>query len=384
MKVYLDNAATTKIDPRVLEKMLPYLSDSFGNPSSIHSFGREVKVALEEARDVIADSINSDPSEIYFVGSGTEANNFPIFGIAKTEFQESGRAKILTGKAEHRCVLDSFEELGKNGFERVAIPVDNQTELDYDQLEAALDDNVSLVSIIHTNNETGATNAIERIAKLKAKFNFYLHVDAVQSFGKQKIDVMELGVDALSISGHKIHGPKGIGVAFIKNRTPMRPMIFGGSQERNRRGGTENVAGIIGMAEATKISLSEMDSNLGLITKLNDTFRNGVAEIPDNFISINSPENASPYIISLTFNSDIYKNDAEAMLMYLDINGVAASNGAACTSGTLKPSHVILSSGKSIGDANGTIRFSFSKYNSEVEIEYALGIIRKMSEKFKK
>ncbi|MCF8260595.1 MAG: cysteine desulfurase [Melioribacteraceae bacterium] len=384
MKVYLDNAATTKIDPRVLEKMLPYLSDSFGNPSSIHSFGREVKVALEEARDVIADSINADPSEIYFVGSGTEANNFPIFGIAKTEFQESGRAKILTGKAEHRCVLDSFEELGKNGFERVAIPVDNQTELDYDQLEAALDDNVSLVSIIHTNNETGATNAIERIAKLKAKFNFYLHVDAVQSFGKQKIDVMELGVDALSISGHKIHGPKGIGVAFIKNRTPMRPMIFGGSQERNRRGGTENVAGIIGMAEATKISLSEMDSNLGLITKLNDTFRNGVAEIPDNFISINSPENASPYIISLTFNSDIYKNDAEAMLMYLDINGVAASNGAACTSGTLKPSHVILSSGKSIGDANGTIRFSFSKYNSEVEIEYALGIIRKMSEKFKK
>lgn len=384
MKVYLDNAATTKIHPKVFEKMLPYLKEEYGNPSSIHSYGRKVRVALEEAREIAADFINANPSEIYFVSNGTEANNFPIFGIAETVYAEDGRNKIITSAAEHTCVLESFDALRQNGLSTESLPVDKDGKISQSTFSEAVDSETSLISIIHVNNETGSVNDIEKLSKIAKDKEAYFHTDAVQSFGKIKIDVSELGVDALSASAHKLHGPKGVGLVYAKSGTPLSPMIFGGSQERNRRGGTEFAAGIIGFAEAIKIAKNDSENNFAMVKKLRDHFIRSIDEIGIEGLSFNCKDTSFPYVLSLTFNSEIFNNDSEAMLMFLDINGIAASNGAACTSGTLKPSHVIMAMGKSEADANGTIRFSFSYQNTFEEIDYTIGIIKKMAEKFRK
>ncbi len=382
MKVYLDNAATTPIYPRVFEKMLPFLKDDFGNPSSIHSFGRKAKVALEKARETIADFINTKPGEIYFVGNGTEANNFAIFGIAKTNFEENNKNKILTTQAEHHSVLEPCNQLKKQNFLIDKISVTSNSGVNIKELLKALDENVSLISIIHVNNETGTINDIENISSILNNEYVYLHTDAVQSFGKIQIDVKRLGVDSLSASAHKIGGPKGVGMLFVKSGTPISPIIFGGSQERNRRGGTENVAGIVGFAEAVKIAEENMKSNFVKIKNLRKYFIDGIKSFNMSGIEINGGNNTIPHVLSITFNNNFYKNDAEAMLMYLDINGIAASNGAACTSGTLKASHVILSTGKPIEDARGTIRFSFSPQNTIREIDYTLDILKRFAAKF--
>lgn len=384
MKVYFDNAATTQMHPKVLDAMLPYFKGEYGNPSSIHSFGRKVRVALEEARETVADFINANASEIYFLSSGTEANNFPIFGIANTVYKEDGRNHIITSKAEHPCVLESFEELEKRGFNSRYIDIDENGVVKQEKLINLITNDASLVSLIHINNETGSVNPISELSKNIKEKNVYFHTDAVQSFGKVKIDVNELGVDSLSASAHKIHGPKGIGFTYAKSGTPLSPMIFGGSQERNRRGGTEFAAGIIGFAEAIKLAQNNLDDNYKHVKKVRDHFINLLDELSIEGLTINTKEDASPYVLSLTFDSSIYNNDAEAMLMFLDINGIAASNGAACTSGTLKPSHVIMSMGKSKEDASGTIRFSFSQYNTIDEVEYVVDKIAIMAEKFRK
>ena len=382
MKVYFDNAATTQIHPKVFEAMLPYLKEEFGNPSSIHSYGRKIRVAIEEARETAAESINANPSEIYFVSNGTEANNFPLFGIAKTEFNESGRNHIISSKVEHKCILEPLEELEKSGYELQLINSVNFGKVDSEELIKAIKPNTSLISLIHINNETGAINDLKRISSLLKGKSIYLHTDAVQSFGKTKIDVKELGIDSLSVSGHKIYGPKGIGFVYVKSGTPLSPQIFGGSQERNRRGGTENPAAIIGLAEAIKISQIELENNYQKVSEIKRHFVNELNLLDDKNLIINSDEFCSPYILSLTFSSKKFKNDAESFLMYLDINGIAASNGAACTSGTLKPSHVILGIGKSVEDANGTIRFSFNPNNTIEEVDYTMEVIRKMTQRF--
>lgn len=386
-RIYFDNAATTPVHPKVLEKMIPFLRENFGNPSSIHSFGRKTRVAIEEVREITADFINAKPAEIYFTSGGTESNNFVVFGIAKSERVESSRNEIITTKAEHHSVFDSCHALERFGFDVKFLPVNEQTNLEIQNLEETLSQNTSLVSVIHINNETGSINDIKLISALVKKNNSYFHTDAVQSFGKVHIDVKDLGVDALTASAHKINGPKGVGFAYIKTGTPVSPLLLGGSQERNRRGGTENVAGIIGLGEAIKI-IKERNQNekeaYNHVSKLRERFVNGLISIDKENLTINGDGRNFPYILSITFNSKFYKNDSEAMLMYLDINGIAASNGSACTSGTLKPSHVILSSGKSIEDANGTIRFSFGFENTLEEVDYALEIIKKMTEKFKR
>jgi cysteine desulfurase len=382
--IYLDHAATTPLHPKVLEKMLPFLKEDFGNPSSIHSYGRKVRVAIEEAREIIADFINAKAGEIYFVSGGTEANNFPLFGIAKTEFNESGRNEIITTKTEHQCVLESFNELKKQGFITKILDVNNDGTLELKNLKNELTKNTSLVSVIHINNETGVDNNSSKIKETLQNNNIYFHSDAVQSFGKIPINVKHLGFDSLSFSSHKINGPKGIGAVYAKSETPLSPIIFGGSQERNRRGGTENAAAIVGFAEAVKIAKAEMENNFELVKKLREYFIKGIMNLDSNGITINGLENNFPYILSITFKKEFYNNDAEAMLMYLDTNGIAASNGAACTSGTLKPSHVILAMGKSVEDANGTIRFSFGVQNTTDQIEYTIEVLSKMNKKFRK
>jgi len=384
MTVYFDNAATTPLLPQVLEKMKPYLTEYFGNASSIHSFGRKARVAVENAREIVAEFINANPSEIYFTSGGTEANNFSLFGIAKAERIESKRNHIITSSVEHHSVLEACNELQKIGFELTKENVDRETLFNPDKLNYSITQSTSLVSIIHTNNETGTVNPIEAISKILKSKEILFHTDTVQSFGKTAIDVQKLKIDSLSASAHKINGPKGTGFSYVKSGTPISPLLIGGSQERNRRGGTENVAGIVGFAEAVIYLKTKMKDIYSHVRKIKELFLSGLMSIDNSGLKINGGINASPFILNITFKPEYYKNDSEGMMMFLDIHGIAASNGAACTSGTLKPSHVILNSGGSIEDANGTIRFSFGMQNSELEVEYALDVIKKMTIKFKK
>ncbi len=384
MKVYFDNAATTPLHPQVLEKMKPFLTEEYGNASSIHSFGRSARVAIENAREIAAEFINSDPGEIYFTSGGSEANNFIIRGIAQSEYAESKRKNIITTKGDHHSVIDTFAELSKNNFDVEFIDVDKDSRIQTRDLAEHINLKTSLVSIIHVNNETGAINPIEEFGDELTAQNIFFHSDCVQSFGKIPIDVKKIKLNALTASAHKINGPKGIGLAFVKSGTPMQPLIFGGSQERNRRAGTENVAAIVGFAEAINIAKQTMDEKNKLVQQLKDKFITGLNLIDKDGLRINCGINSSPYILSVTLKSSHYKNDAEALLMFLDIHGIAVSNGAACTSGTLKPSHVILAAGYPIEDANGTIRFSFGAQNTFKEIDYMLEIFEKMTSKFRK
>lgn len=382
MNIYLDNAATTKLHPKVVEKMLPFLNENYGNPSSIHSFGRKTRVAIEDSREFIADFIHADPSEIYFTSGGTEATNFIINGIAQTEFEESGRKNLVTSAADHKATLNTIENLVAKGFGSKLLDVNKDFEINYSALTNINHDETSLLSVIHVNNETGTINNIKKISSMLNKT--YFHIDAVQSFGKINIDVNELGINSLSASAHKLHGPKGIGLAYVKSGTPLASFILGGGQERNRRAGTENAAAIVGFAEAVKIAKYNLHYEFEKVKSLKkylfEGFKsNGVTEIIENKSS-----ETSPYILSVTFNPENYKNDLETMLMFLDINGIAASSGSACSSGTLKPSHVILAAGYSEEYAKGTLRFSFNSENTFEELDYTIEIVTKLAQQLKK
>jgi len=382
--IYFDNAATTPVHPKVFEKMKPFLEEEYGNPSSIHSFGRKARVAIEEARETIADFIGANPSEIYFTSGGTEANNFLIRGIVNAEFAESCRDEIITSDAEHHAVLDTYEELDKSNFKARLIEVNNQTKVELSKISNSISTKTSFASFMYANNETGSINPVKEISEILKPKNIFFHTDAVQSFGKIPVNVKELGIDALSASAHKINGPKGIGFAYAKSGTPLSPLLFGGSQERNRRGGTENIAGIVGLAEAVRIRKETMSDTFEHVSLLRRNFINGLKSLDSRSITINGGEDALPYIVSLTLDSQSYRNDSDSMVMYLDINGLAVSSGSACTSGTIKASHVILASGYKPEDAAGTLRISFGYQNTIDEVEQGLEIMKRFLEKFRK
>ncbi len=382
-KIYLDNAATTPVHPKVIEKMLPFFSDYFGNPSSIHSFGRKAKVAIEEARETIAGFLNCEPSEIYFTSGGTEANNFLLSGIMETNYNDTRRNLLITSKAEHDSVLKTAEKIGKS-FNVKFISPDKNGDFPDTYSDLFSDPNLSLVSLMMTNNETGIKTDLVKFVELAKENGSFFHTDAVQSFGKEKIDLKKLNVDALTASAHKIGGPKGTGLAFVRTGTPVSPLILGGAQERNRRGGTENVAGIVGFAEAVKIVGDVMEENSAKVQSLRNLLRDGISSIDGEFIKINEGRNQSPYVLSITLSPEKYKTDTESILMFLDINGIAASAGSACTSGTVKPSHVITAMGHEKNYAAGTIRFSFAPSNTNEEIYYTLDVLKKLTVKFKK
>jgi cysteine desulfurase len=384
MNVYLDNAATTRIHPKVVEKMTPFMNEEYGNPSSVHSLGRKARVAIEEARETVANFINAKPGEIYFVSSGTEANNFVLQGTSRSEYEESRRNHIITTKSEHHSVLDTVENLDKQGYRIDYADINENTSLNITSLENLICDSTSLISVIHINNETGSINNLNEIKHRLNGKNIFLHTDAVQSFGKSKIDVQKLGIDSLSASGHKIYGPKGIGIVYVKSGKPISSMIYGGSQERNRRAGTENVSGIVGFAEAVRIAETEMEENKNLVKNIREELLNGIENLDKEGIAFTCRNDGSPYILSITFKNEFYFNDAESMLMFLDINGIAASSGSACSSGTLNPSHVIINSGRSEMDATGTIRLSFSPAITQMEVDYTLEVFKKLVEKFRK
>ena len=377
--VYLDNAATTQPDERVVEAMLPYLKESFGNPSSIHNPGREVKVFLEEARETTAKFIGARPSEIYFTSGGTEANNFAIKGIA---FNNLGkRDHIISSPIEHSAILDTLNYLkNRFGFRITYLPVNKYGEVDLNVLTESMTDRTLLVCVMHSNNELGIINDIEKISKLTKSRGVYLHTDSVQSIGKTRFHVNSVNCTTASLSAHKIYGPKGIGALYIRRDTPIDKYIHGGKQERDRRGGTENIAGIAGFKEALEILNGRMDADIAHYRFLKSRLITELKEHLGSKIVINSKEsdNSLNNIVNISFNPEGTRIDSDALIMRLDIMGIAVSSGSACTSGAVHPSHVLKAIGYPDEAAKSSIRVSFGRYNKEEDVDYLVSTLEEI------
>jgi cysteine desulfurase len=382
--IYLDNAATTRVDSRVIEAMMPYYDRSFGNASSVHSYGRQTKVLLEDARETLAKFIGAKPSEIYFTSGGTEANNFAIKGLA---FQNFGkRNHIISTKIEHSSVLDTLEYIkNRFGFQITFVPVNKFGQIDLQFLNDSIKDQTFLISIMHSNNELGVINDVSKIAEIIGERRIVLHTDSVQSIGKTKFNVSEIGCTTAAMSAHKIYGPKGTGALFIKRDTAIDKLIHGGMQERDRRGGTENIPAIAGFKKAIEILSAEMGSDIEHYSKLKNYF---VGKLKSEFserIIINSLENESslPNIVNISFNTDLTvrpgrtvrsmdRIDADTLLIKLDLQGIAVSSGSACTSGSIKPSHVLKATGYDDETAKSSLRISFGRENTEEDVDYLI------------
>jgi cysteine desulfurase len=369
-RVYFDNAATTPIDKNVLDEMLPFLTEHFGNPSSIHHFGRKPKAAVEKARKQIANFLNASAGEIFFTSGGTESNNM----VLRCAVRDLGVQRIITSPIEHDCVLNASKQLQKEGIELDLLNVDSKGNLNLQQLETLLENNSkkTLVSLMHANNEIGTITDIHTISQLCIKHKAFFHTDTVQSLAYFPFDVQQIKVDFLSGSAHKLHGPKGVGFVYINNETPISPLLFGGSQERNMRAGTENVACIVGFGKAIELAQSSMRETETHIRNLKSRMVSKLVQlIPD--IQFNGDiDNGFYKILSVSLPPN---PKSEMMLMNIDIAGIAASAGSACSSGTEKGSHVLEAINAPID--RKVIRFSFSKYNSIEEVDY---VVNKLEE----
>jgi len=377
-KIYLDNNATTPLDPAVLEAMLPYLREDFGNPSSIHQFGRKIKVAIEEAREKVANLIGAEPLEIIFTSCGSESDNMAIKGVASYLSKKKGN-HIITSQIEHPAVLETCQFLEKNGYEVTYVSVDKYGTVDLQEIEDAVKESTILITIMHGNNEIGTVQPLKDIGEIAKKHGIYFHTDAVQSAGKIPTKVDELGVDLLSLAGHKLHGPKGVGALYVKKRTRMHYLINGGHQERGRRAGTENVAGIVGLGAACEIAGKEMESEAKRLTVIRDALYKGIMErIPD--VQLNGhPTNRLPTTLNMSFKYV----EGESLLINLDLKGVAISTGSACSSGSLEPSHVLLALKIPHEIIHGSLRFSFGRFNKPEEVDYVLEVLPPIVEKMR-
>ena len=366
MKVYLDNNATTKVDEEVVKAMMPYFSDYYGNPFSLHLFGNETGLAVTEARQTIADLIKAKPSEIIFTASGSEADNLAIRGIAKA-YKHRGK-HIITSTIEHPAVKNTFMDLMEDGFEVTMVPVDENGVMIMDEFKKALREDTILVSVMHANNEVGTFQPIEEIAKITKERKIIFHVDAVQTMGKVEIYPEKMGIDLLSFSGHKFHAPKGIGVLYKRDGVRLARIITGGNQEGKRRPGTSNVPYIVGLAKALQMAVANMKEEWNREETLRDYFEDEVSKrIPE--IKINGKgARRLPGTSSITFKY----LEGESMLLNLSLKGIAVSSGSACSSDSLQPSHVLLAMGIPAEFAHGTLRFSLSKYTTKEEIDYTI------------
>ena len=365
-QIYLDNAATTAPSPAVLEAMQPYLSAVYGNPSSVHQTGQAAKMAVDNARAQMAETIGAATSEIVFTAGGTEADFLALLGVLRAS---EGR-HVVTTAIEHHAVLHTCELLEEMGYE-VSIVLPNRAGIvDADAVMAAVRPDTALVSVMWVNNETGAVQPIVELAARLQERGIPLHSDAVQALGPLPVDVNSVPVSLLSFSGHKIYGPKGVGALYLRRGTPFRPIIRGGSQERNRRAGTENVAAIVGFAKAAELLQSERDARNTHLAALRERF---LAELNRSVSDwrLNSPEQAVKQICNVMFSGVL----GESLLMLLDLAGIAASGGSACTAGSVQPSHVLQAMGLSDGDARSSVRFSFSSFNTLTEVDRAVAQI---------
>lgn len=361
--IYVDHAATSPVHPVVAERMLSFMTTTFGNPSSIHSFGRKSRQAIDIAREKIALSIGAKESEIIFTSGGTEADNLAIIGTALANSHKGKH--IITTAIEHHAVLHSCEELEKQGFEVTYLPVGEDGRIQMNDFHMALRDDTILVTIMLGNNEVGTIQPIQEIANLLEGHPAYLHTDAVQAFGAISINVNECNVDLLSVSGHKINGPKGIGFLYVREGTRISSLTYGGEQERKRRAGTENVPGILGLAEAVSISQIDMENRQNTYIKYKDIFKSILNDKNISYEINGSEEHGLPHIFNLYFSGI----NVESFLVNLDLAGIAASSGSACTAGSIEPSHVIVAMfGKESDRGRSSIRYSFGLGNTDEQI----------------
>ena len=376
-KVYLDNAATTALSPKVLEQMMPYLTTIYGNPSSPHSFGQEARRGVEHARDQVAKALNALPEEIIFTGCGTESDNTVLFGVAE-RYKSKGN-HIITTNVEHHAILHTCEALEKRGIEVTYLPVDENGMVTAEQVANAITDKTILVSIMFANNEVGTIMPVTEIGKVCRERGVLFHTDAVQAVGHVPIAVKAMNIDMLSMSAHKFHGPKGVGALYMKKGIRLPAYVMGGAQERNRRAGTENVAGVVGLGAAIELATQNLEESAARMTKLRDKLIAGIAErIPEVKL------NGHPTLrLPNNVNYSIKYIEGESILLMLDMNGIAASSGSACTSGSLDPSHVLLALGLSHEVAHGSVRLTLSDETTEEDIDYVLEVLPKVAERLR-
>lgn len=373
--IYLDNNATTRTAPEVIEEMVPFLGDFYGNPSSMYSFAGQVQSKIKEARQKVADLFNASPEEFIFTSCGTESDSTAILSALKA-FPE--KKHLITTMVEHPAIKNLFEDLKKQGYRVSFIPVDNQGRLDLDFYHENLTDDTAIVSIMWANNETGTIFPIEELAKAAKAKGALFHTDAVQAAGKIDTDLSKVPVDMLSISGHKLHAPKGVGALYVRKNTPFKPFLMGGHQESGKRAGTENTASIIALGKACELAKLNMEKEQVEVKRLRDKLEKALLEkIPHSFVN-GDVENRLPNTTSISFEFI----EGEAILLLMDQFHICASSGSACTSGSLEPSHVLRAMGVPYEAAHGTVRFSLSVYNTEEEIDFVIekmpGIIQRL------
>ena len=375
--IYLDNAATTQVYPEVFEEMKPYFTEYYGNPSSVYQFAQESKNKVERAREEIAEMLNAKPEEIYFTGGGSESDNWALVATAET-YAKKGK-HIITSKIEHHAILHTCEYLESRGYEVTYLDVDENGLIDLEQLKKSIREDTILISIMSANNEIGTIQPIAEIGKIAKEHEIFFHTDAVQAFGHIPIDVEEMQIDMLSASGHKIHGPKGIGFLYIRKNVRIGAFIHGGSQERGKRAGTHNVPGIVGLAAAAKIAKENLESNIEYETKLRD-------------YAISRIENEIPFAVLSGHRTKRLPNnihfcfrfiEGESMLILLDQAGICGSSGSACTSGSLDPSHVLLAIGRPHEIAHGSLRLTLSEKNTQEEIDTVVDELKKIIERLR-
>lgn len=363
-KIYVDNAATTRVDDEVLKEMLPYFSENYGNPSSIYSIARDTKKVIEIARERVAKVLNANPNEIYFTGCGSESDNTALKGVAYANKDKGNH--IITSKIEHPAILDTCKFLEKQGYEISYIDVDENGIIKLDELKKSIKDTTILISIMFANNEIGTIQPIKEIGEIAKERKIVFHTDAVQAVGNINIDVQELNIDMLSLSAHKFYGPKGVGALYVRQGVKFEKFMNGGHQEKNKRAGTENVAGIVGLGKAIEMAYEDIDKyNEDLLNLRNYYFEQIQKRIP--YIKINGDlENRLPGNTNVSFRFI----EGEGLLLNLDLKGIYASSGSACTSGSLDPSHVLLAIGLPHEIAHGSLRVTFGKYNTKEDVDY--------------
>jgi len=376
-RIYLDHNATTPVDPAVLDAMLPFFSTEYGNASSIHTFGQRARAAVETSREQVAALLNARPQEIVFTSGGTESDNHAIFGVtlqsftSLTSLTSSTSPHVITSTIEHEAVLNTCQFLEKQGVAVTYVPVNRQGLINLDDLRRSLRPETTLITIMHANNELGAIQPLAEIGKIAAEADVYFHSDAVQSAGKIPLDVQALQLDLLSLSGHKFYAPKGVGALFIKSGTHLRQLLYGGHHQRGFRPGTENVAGIVGLGKAAELARLSLENDSARISRLRDTLEQGLlARIPDSRVnSAHAPR--TPNTANITFPGI----EGEALIIALDLKGLACSTGAACSSGAVEPSHVLTAIGLPASEARASIRFSLGRHTTDAEITATLDLV---------
>ena len=375
--VYLDYAATTYVKPEVLEEMLPYFTQKFGNPSSFYSISRENRMAIDKARAQVAKALNCDVNEVYFTGGGSEADNWAIKGIASAHKNKGNH--IITTKIEHHAVLHTCQYLEKHGFEVTYLDVDDKGLVNLEELKNAITDKTILVSIMFANNEIGTIEPIKQIGEICRERKIFFHTDAVQAVGNVAIDVKDMNIDLLSLAGHKIYGPKGVGVLYIRKGIKIDNLIHGGSQERNRRAGTENIPGVVGLGKAIELATDNLEEHRNKMIALRDRLIEGLLKVPYTRLNGAEGDKRLPGNVNVCFEFV----EGESILLSLDFKGICASSGSACTSGSLDPSHVLLAIGLPHEIAHGSLRLTLGEGSNEEDVDYILEVIPPIIERLR-